>query len=692
MIVDCVIPLFDKKNYISKAIESAINQRIKKFNNIIIVNDGSTDGSDLIVKKLSKKYPSIKIINQINLGSSVARNVGIKNSNADYLVFLDADDQLNNKYLFCLHLMKFYNPDCKVFSTKHFNIYNNKEIIDDSNNLKIFKSKIIKLNNPFLNYSFNPRLFCSSGICVERNLILNNLFPKNVNVGEDIYTWLKIFQNNKLILYNKELIYIFKISENRSIDIFQEIPYYFKKIYEFKNLKKISFYIYFLVSSLIYQFQTKHNPKLSKEFLNLIKSQSLSIFFLLNIFNNYFTNKLYNYYKKKKYKNESNRKTSNTTNIYYLALNYFLLLPGMPLIIIIFYISNKLEPLADLMLMTSISIFFTSSITLFVRPYALIRDNVRVSIKFNRIKNILFFPLFIFLISFIFIFNLENYNIMTIGILFILYIWKKESKVQICEIIDSDNFILKNFFEVLLIKVLLILTIILENNFVDLIVFYLFLLINISQSYRYFFNLSIKRLGNILKQLVVGELLIISINAMIVNLTNFMHRYLILFYVNKTLAGLLFFIYSIGSFPANLFNFVFVSTIIRNKLKIPLILKIISLIYFLSLSYIFLVFYLKPEKSLLYLIFQKEHLIYILFSMIGGLFMTVGLYNKNKIFKFKIKKLIFFEIIYSCIILITIPFIYHVFDKNLFYYIFFINGLVFYLTFKFLYSLAKKNE
>ena len=100
MIVDCIIPLFNKKNYISKAIESLINQRIKKFNNIIIVNDGSTDGSDLIVEKLSKKYPSIKLINQINLGSSMARNVGIKNSNADYLVFLDADDQLNNKYLF----------------------------------------------------------------------------------------------------------------------------------------------------------------------------------------------------------------------------------------------------------------------------------------------------------------------------------------------------------------------------------------------------------------------------------------------------------------------------------------------------------------------------------------------------------------------------------------------------------------
>ena len=47
MIVDCIIPLFNKKNYVSKAVKSAITQKIKKFNKIIIVNDGSTDGSDI---------------------------------------------------------------------------------------------------------------------------------------------------------------------------------------------------------------------------------------------------------------------------------------------------------------------------------------------------------------------------------------------------------------------------------------------------------------------------------------------------------------------------------------------------------------------------------------------------------------------------------------------------------------------
>ena len=49
----------------------------------------------------------------------------------------------------------------------------------------------------------------------------------------------------------------------------------------------------------------------------------------------------------------------------------------MPLIVLVFYISKKFELLADLMIMSSISIFFTSSVSLFARSYALIRDNFK---------------------------------------------------------------------------------------------------------------------------------------------------------------------------------------------------------------------------------------------------------------------------------------------------------------------------
>ena len=73
------------------------------------------------------------------------------------------------------------------------------------------------------------------------------------------------------------------------------------KIYEFQKFKKISYYIYFFISSLIYFHQTKHDEKLNKEFLKLIKSQSISIF-SLKIISFFIINKIYYIYKKIKFK------------------------------------------------------------------------------------------------------------------------------------------------------------------------------------------------------------------------------------------------------------------------------------------------------------------------------------------------------------------------------------------------------
>ena len=106
--IDLIIPLFNKKNHIKRCIDSALNQKVK-FNKIIIINDGSTDQVEKILENYSLKNKDIKIINQVNKGVSNARNTGIKNSNSEYVVFLDADDELNEFYLHEIYrLIRFY--------------------------------------------------------------------------------------------------------------------------------------------------------------------------------------------------------------------------------------------------------------------------------------------------------------------------------------------------------------------------------------------------------------------------------------------------------------------------------------------------------------------------------------------------------------------------------------------------------
>lgn len=89
--VSIIIPAFTVENYIHRAIQSLINQTYKNIE-IIIVDDGSEDNTWYVIQKLSKIDSRIKPIKQNNLGVSSARNTGLASITGDYLLFLDADD------------------------------------------------------------------------------------------------------------------------------------------------------------------------------------------------------------------------------------------------------------------------------------------------------------------------------------------------------------------------------------------------------------------------------------------------------------------------------------------------------------------------------------------------------------------------------------------------------------------------
>lgn len=92
MTVSVVIPVYNVKPYLERCVHSVLRQTYKNVE-IILVDDGSTDGSAELCDLLGKTDPRIMVIHQENQGLSGARNTGIHHATGEYIAFLDSDDE-----------------------------------------------------------------------------------------------------------------------------------------------------------------------------------------------------------------------------------------------------------------------------------------------------------------------------------------------------------------------------------------------------------------------------------------------------------------------------------------------------------------------------------------------------------------------------------------------------------------------
>lgn len=113
--ISLILPVYNVRNRLETCLQSLLIQRTNsKFDyNIILVDDGSDDGSARICDVYSKKYPiKISVVHKKNEGVSSARNYGIEHTDSEYIGFIDPDDYVNNHYLIDLfNALKKANAD-----------------------------------------------------------------------------------------------------------------------------------------------------------------------------------------------------------------------------------------------------------------------------------------------------------------------------------------------------------------------------------------------------------------------------------------------------------------------------------------------------------------------------------------------------------------------------------------------------
>lgn len=93
-----IIPVYNCKTYLTGCVESILAAGAKDFE-ILLVDDGSTDGSGALCDALAGEYPCIRVLHKANGGVSSARNAGLENAQGTYILFVDADDTLESGQL-----------------------------------------------------------------------------------------------------------------------------------------------------------------------------------------------------------------------------------------------------------------------------------------------------------------------------------------------------------------------------------------------------------------------------------------------------------------------------------------------------------------------------------------------------------------------------------------------------------------
>lgn len=143
--ISIVVPVYNVENYILECIESIINQSLKEIE-IIVINDGSTDNS---IKKLEQiKDSRIKLINKRNGGLSSARNEGLKVCSGKYLIFIDSDDFLLDKY--CLENMYacISSNDLDILSSNAKLFYEEKnKYVETNKGLTFNENKVMSIDD-----------------------------------------------------------------------------------------------------------------------------------------------------------------------------------------------------------------------------------------------------------------------------------------------------------------------------------------------------------------------------------------------------------------------------------------------------------------------------------------------------------------------------------------------------------------
>ena len=212
--VSVIIPVYNSAEYLRGAVESLLGQNFKSFE-ILLVDDGSTDGSEAICDQLSRENPSVvRVFHKSNGGMCSARNFGLKHVRGEYLSFMDNDDEclpgfISDNY----KLAKQCDADCVRFGRKQEIIAPDGSVVSES---VLAPSGHLVMYDQQIKSQYRKLRSNGNGVWAglyKTSFVIDNsiYFDERLRHGhEDTRFNLKVFRSAHTIVLNPNEYYVWK--------------------------------------------------------------------------------------------------------------------------------------------------------------------------------------------------------------------------------------------------------------------------------------------------------------------------------------------------------------------------------------------------------------------------------------------------------------------------------------------------
>jgi len=218
MLFSVIIPVYNIRDYLHKCLKSVLSQNFKDYE-LILVDDGSTDGSSSICDEYAQNDSRIRVIHKENGGVVSARNIGIKEARGEYILYVDGDDWVSENWMEVISARinsAPEKPDIVVFGSTA--VYNDRQIPHIINTSEGFYDKIGLETRIFPRLIDDKKRDLGDAIILpapwnkayKRNLLeKHHCFNERINLGEDNAFVFECFLNAQSVVICKDTLYFY---------------------------------------------------------------------------------------------------------------------------------------------------------------------------------------------------------------------------------------------------------------------------------------------------------------------------------------------------------------------------------------------------------------------------------------------------------------------------------------------------